>query len=230
MICNARANADEFPFPRDPRAPEAAIAADRGVVARRARSSAPPADRRGGAASRRSLDRLEPALVHAHFGPNGCDDGRPSRRRSGVPLVTSLYGVDAAVLPYLPQWRDHYARLFRDGDLFLAEGPEMRKKIIAAGAPADRTIIHPIALELSKYPRWNRPADADGAVRRPLRRKERAARRDRRIRPRARARAGARVSSSSATGPDEDRARALVDDSASRRRRRVRRVCSRTPT
>jgi colanic acid/amylovoran biosynthesis glycosyltransferase len=72
-----------------------------------------------------------------------------------LPLVTSLYGVDAAVLPYLPQWRDKYVRLFRDGDLFLAEGPEMRKKIIAAGAPADRTIIHPIALNLARYPRWN---------------------------------------------------------------------------
>ena len=47
----------------------------------------------------------------------------PITRRAGLPLVTSLYGVDAAVLPYLPQWRDAYARLFRDGDLFLAEGP-----------------------------------------------------------------------------------------------------------
>ena len=56
--------------------------------------------------------------------------------RWALPLVTSLYGVDAAVLPYLPQWRDQYARLFREGELFLAEGPEMRKKIIAAGAPA----------------------------------------------------------------------------------------------
>ena len=71
-----------------------------------------------------------------------------------MPLVTSLYGVDAAVLPYLPQWREQYARLFRDGDLFLAEGPEMRQKIIAAGAPAERTMIQPIAIELDKYPRW----------------------------------------------------------------------------
>ena len=30
----------------------------------------------------------------------------------------------------------------------------MRKKIIAAGAPADRTVIQPIAISLDKYPRW----------------------------------------------------------------------------
>jgi len=75
-------------------------------------------------------------------------------RAVGLPLVTSLYGVDAAVLPYLPRWRDRYARLFREGELFLAEGPEMRKKIIAAGAPADRTVIQPIAVRLDTYPRW----------------------------------------------------------------------------
>ena len=45
-------------------------------------------------------------------------------------------------------------RLFREGELFLAEGPEMRKKIIAAGAPADRTVIQPIAIDLEKYPHW----------------------------------------------------------------------------
>jgi colanic acid/amylovoran biosynthesis glycosyltransferase len=92
-------------------------------------------------------------VVHAHFGPIGCEM-IPIARTAGLPLVTSLYGVDAAVLPYLPQWRSRYERLFREGNLFLAEGPEMRKKVIAAGAPAGRTLIHPIALDLMKYPRW----------------------------------------------------------------------------
>ena len=59
------------------------------------------------------------------------------------------------MLPYLPQWRERYARLFRDGDLFLAEGPEMREKVIAAGAPRRPDAIHPIALDLTKYPRWS---------------------------------------------------------------------------
>jgi colanic acid/amylovoran biosynthesis glycosyltransferase len=101
-----------------------------------------------------TLRAIAPDVIHAHFGPVGCDFVDLAARL-GIPIVTSLYGVDAAVLPYLPQWRHRYARLFRTGDLFLAEGPEMRRKIIAAGAPADRIVIQPIAINLDKYPRWS---------------------------------------------------------------------------
>ncbi|HMB79756.1 MAG TPA: glycosyltransferase [Vicinamibacterales bacterium] len=153
VLCHARANADEFPFPRvhvqpkpvSRRTPAWWMAA----LAERATGRSPW--RRGVDAA---LARVDPVVVHAHFGPIGCEM-IPVTRAAGLPLVTSLYGVDAAVLPYLPQWRARYARLFREGDLFLAEGPEMRKKVIAAGAPADRTCVHPIALNLTKYPRWS---------------------------------------------------------------------------
>ena len=148
--------------------------------------------------------------MHAHFGPNGCAMV-PVTKALGVPLVTSLYGVDAAVLPYLPQWRDQYARLFRDGDLFLAEGPEMRKKIIAAGAPADRTVIHPIALDLLEVPALD--------ARRPRRRCSLSAVSSRRRGCSTRSpHSAARTRASPAArmtivggGPDEAAARALVD-------------------
>jgi colanic acid/amylovoran biosynthesis glycosyltransferase len=100
-----------------------------------------------------ALAEIKPDVVHAHFGPAACDLVDITRALR-LPLVTSLYGVDAAVLPYLPRWRAAYARLFRHGDLFLAEGPEMRKKVLAAGAPGDRTTIQPIAIDLEKYGRW----------------------------------------------------------------------------
>ena len=152
VLCHTRANAGEFPFPRVHEQPK--------PVSRRTAAwwLAASIERAGGrSAWRRGVDavlaRVDPAVVHAHFGPIGCEM-IPVTRAAGRPLVTSLYGVDAAVLPYLPRWRERYARLFRDGDLFLAEGPEMRKKVIAAGAPADRTVTHPIALDLTKYPRW----------------------------------------------------------------------------
>jgi colanic acid/amylovoran biosynthesis glycosyltransferase len=153
VICNARANADEFPYPRvhEHARPRSRRTAAWWLEQSLERATGRSPWRRG---VETLIGQLAPTLVHAHFGPNGCAMV-PATKALGVPLVTSLYGVDAAVLPSLPQWRDHYARLFRDGDLFLAEGPEMRKKVIAAGAPADRTIIHPIALDFSKYPQWN---------------------------------------------------------------------------
>ena len=161
VLCQARLFADEFPFPR-------------------VHVHAKPLSKRTvdwwvdasvGFATGRSLWRrdveavlaaVRPDVVHAHFGPAGCaivDDVRVA----GIPLVTSLYGVDAAVLPFLPRWKPAYARLFAAGDRFLAEGPEMRKKVIAAGAPPERTAIHPISIDVSRYPRWT-PSRAPTAL------------------------------------------------------------------
>lgn len=152
VLCHAREHADEFPFPRVHVQPKPASrkTAAWWIAASVERATGRSPWRRG---VDETLALVGPSAVHAHFGPIGCEMIAVTKA-AGLPLVTSLYGVDAAVLPYLPQWRERYARLFRDGDLFLAEGPEMRRKVIAAGAPAERTLIHPIALDLNKYPRW----------------------------------------------------------------------------
>jgi len=149
IVCRAREHEDEFPFPRVSVVgkPLSRLNAGWWVDAVTGRS-------RWRRQVESTLRELKPDVVHAHFGPVGCDYVDIAAGL-GIPIVTSLYGVDAAVLPYLPQWRRHYARLFHRGDRFLAEGPEMRKKIIAAGAPPDRTIIQPIAINLDKYPRWS---------------------------------------------------------------------------
>jgi len=157
VLCHAREHAAEFPFPRvhvQPR-PETRLGADWWMAASIERATGRSPWRRGVDAA---LSRIAPSVVHAHFGPIGCEM-IPATRAAGIPLITSLYGVDAAVLPFLPRWRERYARLFKDGDIFLAEGPEMRKKVVKAGAPPDRTLIHPIALDLTKYPRWSPDAD-----------------------------------------------------------------------
>jgi colanic acid/amylovoran biosynthesis glycosyltransferase len=152
VVCRLREHGDEFPFPRVHVTGKAlsrrnvAWWVDASVKRVTGRS-------RWERVVEAILREIGPDVVHAHFGPVGCDFVDIAGAL-GIPLVTSLYGVDAAVLPYRPQWRDRYARLFQKGDLFLAEGPEMRRKIIAAGAPADRTTIQPIAVNLAKYPRW----------------------------------------------------------------------------
>jgi colanic acid/amylovoran biosynthesis glycosyltransferase len=152
ILCQWRMHADEFPFPRvhvHPR-PLSKRTVAWWVDASVGRATGRSPWRR---AVESTLLAIKPDLVHAHFGP-AASDLVDITRALGLPLVTSLYGVDAAVLPYLPRWRAQYARLFREGELFLAEGPEMRKKIIAAGAPASRTVIQPIAINLDKYPHW----------------------------------------------------------------------------
>ena len=156
VLCQSRIYVDEFPFPRVHvcTKPHSKRRVGWWVDASVARATGRSPWRR---AVEAVLEELEPDLVHAHFGPTACELAEITTA-AGIPLVASLYGVDAAVLPYLPRWRGAYQRLFDAGSLFLAEGPEMRKKVIAAGAPIPRTAIQPISIDVAKYPRW-RPAD-----------------------------------------------------------------------
>jgi colanic acid/amylovoran/stewartan biosynthesis glycosyltransferase WcaL/AmsK/CpsK len=157
VLCRSRANHAEFPFarvavvsePRSRKTVEWWLAASLKRATGRS-----PWERKVETVVREAA----PDVIHAHFGPMGCAI-RPIAVALGIPFVTSLYGVDAAVLPYLSQWRDAYTLLFRDGSRFLAEGPEMRKKVVAAGAPASRVALQPIAIDLSKYPRWEPSAE-----------------------------------------------------------------------
>jgi len=92
-----------------------------------------------------------PNLIHAHFGPDGCKF-LPYAKLSGIPLITSFYGYDAYILPQKEMsWRKKYWKLFKQGRLFLAEGPAMREKLIEIGCPPEKIVIHHIGIELDKY-------------------------------------------------------------------------------
>jgi len=97
------------------------------------------------------LWRDAPNLIHAHFGQGGYYI-LPQAKWLGIPLITSFYGADAYKLPSKDaSWRDRYQRLFREGRLFLAEGPAMRKKLIELGCPSEKVIVHHIGVKLEKY-------------------------------------------------------------------------------
>jgi colanic acid/amylovoran/stewartan biosynthesis glycosyltransferase WcaL/AmsK/CpsK len=152
VLCQSRIYENEFPFPRVHVRPRPQTRRSLGwwVDASVERATGRSPWRR---AIEAVLDEVAPDVVHAHFGPTGCELVEITAA-AGVPLVTTLYGVDAAVLPYQPRWRSAYDRLFRNGDLFLAEAPEMRKKVVAAGAPHARTALQPIAIDFTRYPKW----------------------------------------------------------------------------
>jgi colanic acid/amylovoran biosynthesis glycosyltransferase len=152
VLCHSRLHESEFPFARVHvcAKPESKRRVGWWFDASVERATGRSPWRR---AVERLLDAVQPDIVHAHFGPIGCEMAEITEA-AGVPLITSLYGVDAAVLPYMAHWRQAYKRLFDCGDLFLAEAPEMRRKVIAAGAPPERTVMQPIVIDLTRYPRW----------------------------------------------------------------------------
>lgn len=97
----------------------------------------------------RRLGRLGPALVHAHFGPDGVS-ALPLARRLGVPLLTTFHGFDATMT-------DEYARrsfyrhrvylrgrpaLQREGRLFLAVSEYIKRRLVDVGFPPEKVVVH----------------------------------------------------------------------------------------
>ncbi|MGB2600313.1 MAG: glycosyltransferase, partial [Candidatus Omnitrophota bacterium] len=91
-----------------------------------------------------------PDLIHAHLGTYGCYI-LPYARLLNIPLVTSFYGADAYMLSQQVRWQKKYKKLFKQGRLFIAEGPAMRKKLIDIGCPPKKIVIHHIGIKLENY-------------------------------------------------------------------------------
>lgn len=96
------------------------------------------------------------SILHAHFG-YGAPPALYAAEREGIPLVTTFYGNDLAYADRDPAWRAAYDRLFAVGRLFLCEGPAMRERLIAIGAPAERVRVVRIGLDLDQFPFAPRP-------------------------------------------------------------------------
>ncbi len=97
------------------------------------------------------LRREEAALIHAHFGQEGyrC---LMARRKTGLPMVTTFYGLDVSALPMDPLWDGRFKRLFAEGTLFLAEGPHLAERLVGIGCPAEKVRVHKLGVDLSAIP------------------------------------------------------------------------------
>lgn len=90
-------------------------------------------------------------VLHAQFGNLG-----PAARRlvahgaTAAKLVTSFRGAD--VTTHLPRDPRRFDDLFRHGDLFLPVSRAFRDRLVAAGAPADRTVVHHSGVDLRLFP------------------------------------------------------------------------------
>jgi colanic acid/amylovoran biosynthesis glycosyltransferase len=100
---------------------------------------------------RRAFKRYGIAVLHAHFGPEGWALIGLSQRLN-LPIVTTFYGYDASYVPTQPAWRQRYRQLFKAGDLFLAEGPQLKARLESLGCPSSKIQIQPIAVDVEGIP------------------------------------------------------------------------------
>ncbi|MBO9498053.1 MAG: glycosyltransferase [Novosphingobium sp.] len=100
-----------------------------------------------------------PALIHAHFGPDGLA-ALPLARRLGIPLAVTLHGYDVSRSRTNLLASGHFSwmryavsegRLKRGGDLFLPVSNALRDQAIARGFPAERTFTHYIGIDCERF-------------------------------------------------------------------------------
>ena len=110
------------------------------------------------------LRRNRVDIIHAHFGYQGSRCLK-AKLKTGLPMVTSLYGVDATRDAGRAPWRSRFQRLFHSGELFLAEGGHMAKRLEQAGCPPEKIAIHHLGVHLDDIPFTERVADDQDQVR-----------------------------------------------------------------
>ena len=96
-------------------------------------------------------------LIHAHFGTSGMY-ALPYASRYRLPLVVTFHGVDVTVLSSWARWLPHRwpytwlaPRLFNRMALGLCVSTEIRDRLLALDAPADRLVIHRLGIDLGQF-------------------------------------------------------------------------------
>jgi colanic acid/amylovoran biosynthesis glycosyltransferase len=86
------------------------------------------------------------------------------KRDTGLPLVTSFYGIDASAIPKQKRWQTKYRILFEQGDIFLAEGNHLKRRLMALGCPEEKIRIQRLGVELDQIPFKTRMPKENGKV------------------------------------------------------------------
>ena len=121
------------------------------------------------------LAALRPALIHAHFGPDGARI-LPVAEALSTPLIVTFHGYDAlttdealtAQSGALRSYVRHKQQLVRKATLFLAVSDFIRQKLLARGFPTEKTRVHYIGVDTEFFtPILDRPEKTGSLCRAP---------------------------------------------------------------
>jgi colanic acid/amylovoran biosynthesis glycosyltransferase len=88
-------------------------------------------------------------IVHSHFGQVAWAN-LGAVRELGAKHVVTFYGLDVNMLPRQPLWRNRYAALFQEADLFLCEGPHMADCLKSLGCPAGKVRVQHLGIPVDQ--------------------------------------------------------------------------------
>lgn len=116
------------------------------------------------------IRKLNPVLIHAHFGPDGVS-ALPLAWALQIPLVVTFHGFDATVKDEY-SWRSRYNihRLYllrrkalrREACLFIAVSKFIKERLLQQGFPPDKIVVHYIGVDTEFF--QPAPAEAHGSI------------------------------------------------------------------
>jgi len=90
-------------------------------------------------------------VLHCHFGQLGIIGERLIRTGAvDAALVTAFRGAD--ISSHYPANPQGFAALFERGDLHLPVSAEFQRRLVAAGVPGDRVVVHHDGIDLRRFP------------------------------------------------------------------------------
>jgi colanic acid/amylovoran biosynthesis glycosyltransferase len=95
----------------------------------------------------RAIRDVKPDIIHAHFAWEAWRY-RTAFMESGIPFVTTFYGLDISKLPRRAVWKKRYAELFNHGSAFMVEGEFMAARLADLGCPAAKINCIPIGVDI----------------------------------------------------------------------------------
>ncbi len=106
----------------------------------------------------KKLRDIQPALIHAHFGPDGVA-ALPLARKLKIPLIVTFHGYDVTVEDrfarhsfYLHRkYIRHRDELKREAVRFIAVSEYIRKKLLEQGFPEEKIVVHYIGVDVKKF-------------------------------------------------------------------------------
>ncbi|CCN69932.1 glycosyltransferase [Vibrio nigripulchritudo] len=101
----------------------------------------------------RRMRKLEPELIHAHFGPNGLT-ALSLAEKLGAPLVVTFHGFDVIESPSIEKhgrlhirYMGHRAKLADNATQFIAVSNWVKGRMVKLGFPENKIIRHYIGID-----------------------------------------------------------------------------------
>lgn len=100
---------------------------------------------------RQAIQRIDPDVIHAHFGPQGVR-AAPVAKQMGLPLVVTFYGYDISSLANKPFWREKYEEMWQSAEAVTVLSEEMKEAARKLGCPSEKLKIVHLSRDLEQFP------------------------------------------------------------------------------